>query len=119
MPSVVTARQPGSSASIRKACLKNTLLLQCVLSVKMHTMKSRITLTMDPEISKRAKKIAHSRRTSVSALIEDLVRHTPISAKKAEVPFVQKWAGKFRLRHSSTPDPRLEALKKRYRLKDR
>jgi hypothetical protein len=72
---------------------------------------------MDPDIARRAKKIAHARRTSVSALIEDLVRRTPISAKKAQAGFVETWAGKFRVRKSAEPDPRLEALKKRYGLK--
>jgi hypothetical protein len=78
-------------------------------------MKSRVTLTMDPEIAVRAKRIAHERRTNVSALIEDLIRHAPLSSKSQE-PFVEKWAGKFHLRKSVRPDPKLEYLKKRYGL---
>jgi uncharacterized protein DUF6364 len=79
-------------------------------------MKSRVTLTMDEDIARRAKKIAHARQTSVSALIEDLVRRTPISSKTAGMEFVATWAGKFHVRKSAGADLRLEALKKRYGL---
>jgi mRNA-degrading endonuclease RelE of RelBE toxin-antitoxin system len=81
-------------------------------------MKSRVTLTVDPEVIKKAKKIAHVRRTSVSALIEDLLRQTPISSDREEASVVGKWAGKFRLRRSAKPDARLECLKNRYGLQD-
>ena len=81
-------------------------------------MKNRVTLTMDPEIAKRAKRIAHERRTSVSALIEDLVRATPVLSQKRKMAFTEKWAGKLQLRKSSKPDLRLEALKKRFGLED-
>jgi hypothetical protein len=78
-------------------------------------MKNRVTLTIDPEIAVRARKIAHSRRTSVSALIEDLIRNTPLSGAQ-EQRFVEKWAGKFRVRKSDKADPKLDHLKKRYGL---
>ena len=81
-------------------------------------MKSRVTLTIDPEIAGRAKKIAHARKTSVSALVEDLIRRTPVSPK-LEQDFVEKWAGKLRLRRPSTPEPRFEYLRKRYGLSDK
>jgi hypothetical protein len=84
----------------------------------MHTMKNRITLTMDPEVAKRAKRIAHERKTSVSALIEDLVRSTPVLRQKSRVSFTDKWAGKLQVRESSPSDLRLKALKERYRLGD-
>lgn len=79
-------------------------------------MKNRITLTIDPKIATRAKRIAHARRTSVSALIEDLVRAAPLSPNKQQVSFADKWAGKLHLRKVSGPDPRFDALKKRYGL---
>ena len=82
----------------------------------MHTMKNRVTLTMDPEIAKKAKQIAHARRTSVSALIEDLLRAASISTTKKQVSFADKWTGKLRLKTPTQPDPRFEALKKRYGL---
>ena len=81
-------------------------------------MKSRVTLTIDPEIAGKAKKIAHARKTSVSALVEDLIRRTPVSPK-LEQDFVEKWAGKLRLRRPSKPEPRFEYLKKRYGLTDK
>ena len=79
-------------------------------------MKARITLTIDPEVAKRAKRIAHTRRTNVSALIEDLVRNASVSASKQRPSFVDKWTGKLRLRKAHGPDPLLDALKKRYDL---
>ena len=81
-------------------------------------MKSRVTLTVDPKVIKKAKKIAHVRRTSVSALVEDLLRQIPVSSDREEASFVEKWKGKFRLRKPATPDARLEYLKNRYGLKD-
>ena len=80
-------------------------------------MKNRITLTIDPDIAVKAKKIAHARRTSVSALIEDLIRRTPIS-RQLEGDFADKWAGRLRLRVPSKPDARFDYLKKRYGLSE-
>jgi hypothetical protein len=82
----------------------------------MHTMKIRITLTMDPEIARRAKRIAHARKTNVSALIEDLVRDASATASKRQPSFIAKWTGKLSVRKPKSSDPRLEALKKRYDL---
>jgi len=83
----------------------------------MHTMKRRVTLTMDPDIAKRAKKIAHARRTNVSALIEELVRNASVIAAHQEPSFAEKWTGKLRVRKPKGADPKLESLKKRYDLK--
>ena len=71
---------------------------------------------MDPEIAKKAKRIAHARRTSVSALIEDLLRATPVSSKTNDSYSIDKWIGKFQVRKSAKSDPKLEHLKKRYGL---
>jgi Family of unknown function (DUF6364) len=71
---------------------------------------------MDPEVAKKAKKIAHARRTNVSAFIEDLVRNASGTTARDPQSFVQKWTGKLRLRKVSRPDPRFKALKKRYHL---
>jgi len=80
-------------------------------------MKNRITLTIDPEIAVKAKKIAYARKTSVSALVEDLIRRTPLS-RQFEEDFGEKWAGKLSLRAPSKPDARFDYLKKRYGLSD-
>ncbi len=82
-------------------------------------MKKRITLTLDPEVLYRAKRIAHVRETSVSGLIEDFVRSAQVSAEEGRVPFARKWAGKFRVRATTKRDARLEALKARHGLRDR
>ena len=84
----------------------------------MHTMKDRVTLTVDPKVMRKAKKIAHARRTSVSALVEELVRQTPLLPHEKEVSFVDRWAGKFRVRKSRKPDARLDYLKKHFGLED-
>jgi hypothetical protein len=83
----------------------------------MHTMKSRITLTMDPEVAKAAKRIAHARKTNVSALIEDLVRNASVATSRSRESFAEKWTGKLRVRKPKSVDPRLDVLKKRYDLK--
>lgn len=79
-------------------------------------MKNRITLTIDPEVAKKAKRIAHVRRTSVSGLVEDLIRAVPQSPHKQRASFVDKWTGKLRLKKVPRPDPLFEALKRRYGL---
>ena len=72
---------------------------------------------MDPDVARKAKRIAHARKTNVSALIEELVRNASVTASKAEPSFTEKWTGKLQVRKPKGPDPRLEALKKRYGLK--
>jgi hypothetical protein len=90
-------------------------------------MKKRITLTIDAEVAKRAQKIADSRKTTISAVIEECVRTAPDNGHefrpsrrsgKSRVSFVDKWRGKLRLRSSSKRDPLLEALKNKYGLDD-
>jgi hypothetical protein len=79
-------------------------------------MKKRVTLTMDPDVVRRAKRLAHRRNTSVSALVEDFVRKAALTDEDPGTSFVEKWAGKFRVRTDSRPDPKLAALRARYRL---
>lgn len=73
---------------------------------------------MDPDVLKKAKRIAHVRKTSVSGLLEDLVRHASVRDSKAGSSFTDQWAGKFRVRQPAKRDPRLQALKTRYGLGD-
>ena len=90
-------------------------------------MKKRITVTIDAEVAKRAQKIADSRKTTISAVIEDFVRTAAANGHesqplrrpgKSRVSFVDKWRGKLRVRSTSKPDPLLEALKAKYGLND-
>lgn len=82
-------------------------------------MKRRITLTIDPAVTRRAKKLAHARRTSVSGLVEEFLRSAPMSAGAKAASFVERWTGRFRVARTERGDRRLEALKARYRLNDR
>ena len=82
----------------------------------MHTMKTRVTLTIDPKVLRRARRIAHERNTIVSALVEDFVRAASLASDAGAPSFVGKWAGKFHVRRSVRPDTRLEALQSRYGL---
>lgn len=88
------------------------VLLHCI------RMKRRVALTLDPEVARKAKRIAHARHTSVSALVEDLVRRTPISSPERKLPFVETWSGRFRVKQSSKPDPRLAYLQRHYGISD-
>lgn len=78
-------------------------------------MKRRITLTIDPAVAQKAKRLAHARGTNVSALVEGLVRAAESTPSGSE-PFARRWAGKFRVARSRKPDARLAALKERYQL---
>ena len=82
-------------------------------------------MTIDANIAKRAEQLAETRKTSVSAVIEESLRSAPEMQlkqrrmKKSDESFTQKWAGKLRLRTPATPDPLLDALKAKYGLTDR
>jgi uncharacterized membrane-anchored protein YjiN (DUF445 family) len=79
-------------------------------------MKTRVTVTLDPEVLRMAKAVAQVRRTNVSALIEELLRHAAEeSSPRPAKSFVQRWIGKFEIRDDAD-DELLQALKKRYHL---
>jgi len=83
-------------------------------------MKNRLTVTIDADIAKLVERLAETRKTSVSAVIEDSLRSAPEMQlkqrrmKKSDKSFTQQWAGKLRLRTPTTPDPLLDALKAKY-----
>lgn len=83
----------------------------------MH-MKTRVTITLDPRIVRRAKAVARLRRTNLSALIEDLLARTAEEPSVSSERFSQKWAGKLALREDEA-DPLLAALKARYNIPSR
>ena len=86
-------------------------------------MKKRITVTIDADIAKRAEQLAETRKTTVSAVIEESLRSAPdlkpYRTKKSNQSFSEKWAGKLRVRTPKTPDPLLDALKAKYGLTDK
>lgn len=62
-------------------------------------MKRRITLSIDPPGTRRAKKLAYARRTGEKA-----------------ASFVECWTGKFTVARTQWGDLRMKALKANYRL---
>jgi hypothetical protein len=70
-------------------------------------MKTRITLTIDPAISHRAKQLARQRNTSVSGLVEQFLRDAtaqgPSVGKAGAPPFSVRWAGKLKLAVRNSP----------------
>jgi Family of unknown function (DUF6364) len=80
----------------------------------MH-VKRRITLTISPEVSQRAKMLARNRNTSVSHLIETLIDQAASSdAVAGHESLVQRWRGK--LTTQVRDEPKFHFLKKKYDL---
>jgi len=76
-------------------------------------MKTRITITLDPGVHRRAKQTARKRKTTVSGLIESLLEDARGGQKKGLL--VAKMKGACELREPSAgADPLYEALKARH-----
>ena len=76
-------------------------------------MKARITITLDPATHRQAKRAARLRRTTVSGLIETLLRST--TSKTEPAPLVAEMVGSAELRNPRPgSDPLYDALKKKY-----
>jgi hypothetical protein len=82
-------------------------------------MKTRVTITLNPAVIRKAKNVARSRQTNLSALIEDLLIQTAHRGTKRRTKFTRKWGGKFDVRPSKGEDELLETLKRRYGLTDK
>jgi hypothetical protein len=80
-------------------------------------MKSRVTITLDPEVHARAKQAARARRTTVSGLIESFLRSPAAAPPMAHGgrSLVDEMVGSAELR-SLAPgtDPLFDALHRRY-----
>ncbi len=79
-------------------------------------MKSRVTITLDPDVHARAKRAARARRTTVSGLIESFLR-SPAAAPTvgAKGSLVDEMIGSARLREVEPgADPLFDALHARY-----
>jgi len=78
-------------------------------------MKTRVTLTLEPRVSHRAKIVARERGTSLSGLVEQLLaKESGELESMKKTPFHRKWAGKLQILEQS--DPRFNYLKKKYNL---
>ncbi len=75
-------------------------------------MKIRITLTLDPAVSHLAKQQAKTRGTSVSGLVEQLLRQEISQEPPDQVPFAVRWAGKAKM--SGRSDQRTRRLRQKY-----
>ena len=81
----------------------------------MH-MKTRLTLTIEPEVSHRAKAVARAKGTSLSGLVESLLaRETGFQKAPKKITFAKKWAGRLQLL-DGLEDTRSRFLKERYGL---
>ena len=81
----------------------------------MH-MKDRITITLDPEVVEHGKKIAKARDTSLSGLIEDLLREQGQPERHGRTgSFSKRWRGKLALRHDPG-DALLQAMRAKHGL---
>jgi hypothetical protein len=81
-------------------------------------MKTRVTITLDPAVIRKAKTVARLRKTNLSALIEDLLNQTAKTSTPRHKSFTRKWTGKFQARPTEGNDDLLDAMKKRYGLDD-
>ncbi len=71
-------------------------------------------MTLDPEVSHLAKHRARQRGTSVSEMVEELLRdEIKLRRSRARMPaFAARWLGKFALAERS--GPRSDRLRKKY-----
>jgi hypothetical protein len=74
-------------------------------------MKTRATLTIDPSLHARAKRLAKQRRTSVSGLFEAFIKE---QAEAADTSVVEKMRGSATLKPAKANDPRRAALESKY-----
>ncbi len=79
----------------------------------MH-MKTRVTLTLDPEVSHRGKLAARAQGTTFSGLVEQLLSKETVSSVKSRPSFRDRWEGK--LVFSEKAGARMDHLKKKYQL---
>lgn len=74
-------------------------------------MKSRISITLDPAVHRKARKVASARGTSVSGLIESLLRRQEESTR----PVADALVGTASLREVRPgADARFDHLKSKY-----
>ncbi len=77
--------------------------------IRIFTVKTKLTITVDDEVVPRAKRYARSQGTSLSGLIERKLRE--VSAPAGET-FASRWRGRFR--PTRRKDERFRQLAKKY-----
>lgn len=73
-------------------------------------MKTRATITIDPKLHARAKRLARQRKTSVSGLFEQFLK----SQSESGVSAVDQMLGSASLREIGADDARGRALAQKY-----
>jgi len=73
-------------------------------------MKTKLMLSVEESVVRRGKEHAAHHGTSLSQLVENLLR---TEVEKDEPDFVEKWRGKLVMRERPG-DPRFEYLKRKY-----
>lgn len=83
-----------------------------MVDIKRILMKTRVTVTLDPEVHRLAKQVARKKHTTVSGLIESLLQ-TEITPKQRSI--VSGMVGSASLRApASGSDPQYDALLSKY-----
>lgn len=81
-------------------------------------MKSRLTLTLDPQVTHAAKRAARKSNKSLSALVEDLLREVSMvdadNSSETKESFSQRWGGRLELNRGD--DTRFRKLAEKYDL---
>jgi Family of unknown function (DUF6364) len=78
-------------------------------------MKQRLNLTVDADLVRLARQVAHERGPSVSALVEEYLRHLPSRAPGSGAAFIAEWAGRLSLAPLDPEgDPRRESLWRKF-----
>ncbi|MGF1657436.1 MAG: DUF6364 family protein [Verrucomicrobiales bacterium] len=78
-------------------------------------MKTRVTLTVDPQVSHRAKDVARRQGISLSALVEKLLAEAAgLPQIEARSSFSARWKGKMSLK--TVADERGAYLRSKYNL---
>lgn len=81
-------------------------------------MKTRLSLTVDPRVTHRAKRYAQSKNKSLSALVEDLLKGVAAAesdeSNSKPVSFSKRWAKQ--LKPARKIDPRYKQLAEKYEL---
>ena len=82
------------------------------LKPRLAAMKQKLTITVDADLIPKAKRYARSRGVSLSAVIEQSLRHL---VGEDALSFADRWRGQFRLA-VNRDDPRYQALAKKWRI---
>lgn len=81
-------------------------------------MKTRLSLTVDPRVTHRAKRYAQSKNKSLSSLVEDLLRSVAAAesdkSNSESASFSRRWAKQ--LKPARKVDPRYKQLAEKYEL---